>query len=375
MVCDTLIVVNLVTDLGLVSGAFDLEDRLRRGTLTTPLRLPDGTMLFVWQGRADAVELATWMPSFPDPPPFTRLAGSDVWVLILRLPATAMIEYRIGVGRHGRRAELIDPLNPATTTNPFGSNSVATGAAYELPAWAEPRADVVGGHLGEIRIRSRVWGERRHHGLYLPRAPVDSGGLPLVVVHDGDDFVNHSRLLTVIDNLVADDVIPPVAALLHRPQTRHREYADDPRHAEHIVDEVLSHVSERADIDPGRRLLVGSSLGAVAALSVGWRHPDQFSTQVLLSGSFAGKTTGDRPGDIFEPVVGLVERVDEDGRLADHRIYLSCGRYEGLIDLNRALVPRLRAVGASVRYEETWDGHQWASWRDRLGPALAYALR
>src|SRR3990170_3928418 len=62
--------VNLVTDLGVITAAHDLERRLDEGSLSTPIHLPDGTTMFVWRGRAEAAELRTWMPNFPAVPGF-----------------------------------------------------------------------------------------------------------------------------------------------------------------------------------------------------------------------------------------------------------------------------------------------------------------
>lgn len=364
---------NLLTDLGLISAAHDLTRRLDEGSVTTPVHLGDGSTMFVWQGRAEGVELRTWMPSFPPPPPFRRLAGADVWVLQIPLPRTAMIEYRIGIDRGDRRVDILDPLNPETTTNPFGANSLATGPDYVRPPWSHRDPEVAAGRVTEIRVHSGVWGERRHHLLYLPPHHDPTSLHPLVVVHDGADFVHHSSLDIVLDNLIAAGAIPPVVALLHHPRQRLSEYADDERHWRHVTEEVVPHVQRRVSLGT-RRVALGSSLGAVAALSVAWHAPDVFTGLGLLSGSFANRMTEDTPAEIFGPVANLVGAIDADRRLAGVPTYVSCGRYEGLIDLNRALVPRLRSVDMAVRYEETWEGHQWASWRDRLGPALIHLL-
>ena len=56
------------------------------------------------------------------------------------------------------------------------------------------------------------------------------------------------------------------------------------------------------------------------------------------------------------------------------RIYVSCGVYESLICENRGLVPVLEGAGMDVMFDESLDGHNWASWRDRLGVALPALL-
>ena len=363
--------VNPVTDLGVASGSFHLQSQIEAGTLTTPVALAGGSLLFVWRGRADAVHLSTWMPAFPPVPPFTRLGGSDLWVLELPLPDAAMIEYRLSVVRGSSNVEILDPFNPRTTTNPFGTNSVATGPSYREPAWANRHGETRAGRLVEGWVASKTWGERRRHSLYLPVDHEPATAVPLVLVHDGTDFWRHSSLGVVLDNLIADGSIPPVIALLHDPRMRHVEYGHDPRHGRHVMGELLPHVAARLAFTGV--VALGSSLGAVAALGLAWDHPDRVGGLGLLSGPFARRVDEHRPADVFASVVALVGSLD-DRRLAGVPTYVSAGRYEALVDLNRALVPRLRSIGVDVRYDETWEGHQWMSWRDRLGPALLHTL-
>src|SRR5690606_28728320 len=183
-------------------------------------------------------------------------------------------------------------------TNPFGVNSLATGPEYTRPAWSYPDEAAAPGSIGEIRVRSQAWGERRHHFLYLPPDHDPAQPHPLVVFHDGSDFVDHSLANVALDNLIATGQIPPVVALLHNPRHRLEEYANDPRHAVHVVDELIPHVSRRAAL-ADKTILVGSSLGAVAALSVAWLRREAVSGLGLLSGSFSAQVTEDRPAAIF----------------------------------------------------------------------------
>ena len=53
---------------------------------------------------------------------------------------------------------------------------------------------------------------------------------------------------------------------------------------------------------------------------------------------------------------------------------MTCGVFESLICENRGLVPVLESTGMDVTFDESLDGHNWASWRDRLGVALPALL-
>jgi enterochelin esterase family protein len=113
-------------------------------------------------------------------------------------------------------------------------------------------------------------------------------------------------------------------------------------------------------------------LGGVASLATLWHYREAVGRAGFISGSFAHRTDEEWPGFVFDPVVGFLAAMNGERKLAGCRIYQSVGRYEGLCDFNRRLQPILRAAGAEVHYRETWDGHHWGTWRDRLGEALSY---
>ena len=118
---------------------------------------------------------------------------------------------------------------------------------------------------------------------------------------------------------------------------------------------------------------MGASFGAVASLSTAWRYPGVFGHLLLQSGSFAFTDIGpSKRGPAFEPVVDFVNAFrDQPFRVAD-KVFLSCGVYESLIYENRSLVPILQSTGMDVRYVESFDGHNWENWRDRLREGLSF---
>jgi len=123
------------------------------------------------------------------------------------------------------------------------------------------------------------------------------------------------------------------------------------------------------------RCLLGSSFGAVAALSAAYRAPDVYGALVLMSGSFvftdiAGADHGGGP--VFDPVVRFVNRYRERPRRVADRLFVGCGVYEPLITANRSMVPRFESAGMAVRFLETRDGHSWENWRDSLRDALSW---
>jgi enterochelin esterase family protein len=303
------------------------------------------------------------------------MSEGDLWFLRVRLPSEARIEYRLAIQRDGREVEIDDPLNPPDAPNPFGVNSVAWGPGYRRPEWSLPDPAVLAGRMLEVRVRSTVYASRRHYDLYVP-AGHDTGGLPLLVVHDGSDYRRFAGLLTVLDNLIASGSVRPLTALLIDPANRLNEYAAHPGHAHHVVEEVLPHIRRRyqVGVSPAEICLMGASLGAVAALSTVWHYPETVGSVILQSGSFFHRPDGSRGSDVLAPVWNFLRDFEAEPHLEGVATYISAGRYEGVIDANRRLAQRIRASAPRVRYKETWDGHHWGSWRDRLSEALTWLL-
>jgi enterochelin esterase-like enzyme len=333
------------------------------------------TVTFAWRGQADDVRLRHWIYGLPSSQPLERVPGTDLWFLSIDLPHGSRVEYKFEV-YHGQRFQLLtDPLNPHVATDPMGINSVVHGDGYVEPEWAEPSETTRPGRLETVVLHSQSFGEPRPLQVYLPARFRPTRRYPLLVVHDGSDFVRYAGLKTVLDNLIHRLEIPPlIAALTDSPQ-RLTEYADSERHAHFLAAELVPALEARYPLARlhGARCLMGASFGAVASLSAAWRYPGVFGNLALLSGSFAFTDIGSHDrGPAFDPVVKFVNAFRaKPGRPADN-VYLACGIYESLIYYNRSIYPLLQSTGMRMRFTEVRDGHNWENWRDRLREGLSW---
>ena len=228
-----------------------------------------------------------------------------------------------------------------------------------------------------MSIESRAFAETREIGVYLPAGYADDRAYPLVILHDGKDFVDHADLIPALDNLIHQGEVPPFIAVLTQPGERNGEYTGDPRHADFLTGEVLPVVRERFPIrrGPENSVLMGSSLGAVASLATAFRHPGVYGALALMSGSFIfDRELLETRDPLFERIADLVDAVRADPARLPKRIFVGCGIYEGLIGQNRILARFLQEQGADVRFLETRDGHHWQNWRDQLQAALTWTL-
>ncbi|MEM6673744.1 MAG: alpha/beta hydrolase-fold protein [Planctomycetota bacterium] len=334
----------------------------------------DGRALFVYEGPADEVRLHHWIFGLESAQAFHR-THEDVWTLEHEVQECARVEYKLEVSLLGERRLVRDPLNDAVARDPFGMNSVVTGPGYVAPWWAlEDRAKRHGEVL-ERQLKSDVFGDVRPLSIYLPPRYRETRRYPLLVVHDGLDYLGYTNFKTVLDNLIDRHEIPAIVACFTQSPDRVHEYAADPKHAQFVAEELVPLMESEFSLEEGpeARALMGASFGAVASLHASLRYPGKFGRLLLQSGSFAFTDIGDHArGPLFDPVVEFVNGYRKRPAKPADRVFLSCGTYESLIVYNRSLLPMLQRTGAEATLVEAQDGHNWENWRDRLRTGLSW---
>ena len=258
-----------------------------------------GTCTFCYRGDADAVQLIHRVVGLPDRLPLRRIAHTDLWYLVLELPDTSRVEYQLEVTAGGDVQRINDPLNPHRSHSPVGSSSVCFARGYVTPDWTVPDPESRRGELIEMPIASRALRRESRCRVYLPARFRTTTRYPLLVVHDGSDFLQYAAAKTVLDNLIHRlDVAETVVAFTD-PGDRLIEYANSAAHARFITHELIPRLEAELPLigQPSGRCLLGSSFGAVASLSAAYRYPDAIGSLVLMSGSFVFTDIGDEHDD------------------------------------------------------------------------------
>jgi enterochelin esterase-like enzyme len=336
------------------------------------------TCTFLWRGDADAVRVVHWVVGLPSPLALHRIHDTDLWHAVTDLPEGSRVEYRIEVV-HGDHVDNVeDPRNPRIAHNPMGANSVVHATGYEVPDWIELDDEARRGELKHLTLHSAALGRSVGAKVYLPARFRPTARYPLLVVHDGTDYLTYAAGQTVLDNLIHRLDVAELVAVFLDPGDRLVEYANDERHARFVAEELIPELEGALPLvgQPYGRCLMGSSFGAIAAFSTAVRYPDRFGSLLLESGSFAFTDIGTDHGGgpVFDPVVDFVNGYREDPSRVVDRMYVTCGTYEPMIVGNRAMVPVLRSTGTEVRYVEARDGHNWENWRDRLRDGLSWVF-
>jgi len=190
---------------------------------------------FVWTGEADAVRLRHFIYGLPTSQAFERVPGTDLWHLTLTLPHGSRIEYKIELERAGETQWIEDPRNPLRARDPFGANSVVHAHGYAVPEWTRPDPEARQGAVTAHSLASRALGRDSRFDVYLPARFRPTRRYPLLVVHDGSDYLRYAAASTVLDNLIHRlDVAETVVAFV-RPGDRLTEYANSAAHARYLA--------------------------------------------------------------------------------------------------------------------------------------------
>ncbi|MCK0113451.1 alpha/beta hydrolase-fold protein [Ornithinimicrobium sp. F0845] len=331
---------------------------------------------FLYRGQADEVHLLHRIVNQPQRVPLRRIEGTDLWYVIVELPYGSRVEYQLELSNNGHTVRGNDPLNPQIAHSPVGSSSVCQAFGYQTPEWTQHDPDARPGELHDLTLPSKALRRETHNRIYLPARFRTSSAYPLLIVHDGDDYLNYSAMKTVLDNVIHDLDMAETIVVFSNPGDRMREYPNYAPHARHLVAELIPHLEEHYPVmrRPEGRALMGASFGAVASMSVAYRNPTMFGSLLLQSGSFVFTDIGDDHGGgpAFDPVVKFMNRYRARPRKVADRLFVSCGVYEPLIVPNRSMVPVWESTGSTVRYVEARDGHSWENWRDRLRDGLSW---
>lgn len=332
-----------------------------------------GKVTFVYRGVADEVILRRWISGHSTAQPLERLGATDLWALTMTLPDNSRFEYKFEVIHRGIRQLVLDELNGVLAHDPFGANSVCQGYGYERPDWSLPDPDSRPGTLDTIRVSSGAFAEPREVQVYVPARFRKTRSYPMLIVHDGVDFLRFAEIQTVLDNLIHRLEIPAMLVALTHSPNRMAEYTASEQHATFVGKELPAAMEKAFPLqqDPAARGLMGASLGAVASLHAAARFPEFFGRLLLLSGTYAFTDLGHhKKGPALDPVVNFINSYREKPFRLAERIYMSCGIYESLIYENRTLLPVLQSQGMKVTFEEARDAHNWENWRDRLRAGL-----
>lgn len=323
---------------------------------------------FFWHGAA-APRLMGDFCDWENNPVGMQRAGKNHWIYRLQLPVDAYMEYAFLDGEN----RLVDPFNLRRTPNGVGKYNnyfyMPEGKPTELTAGSR-RKQVVKGTISQhvVPCLGMVTGKQRTVYLYQP---ADPGPHPLVVVWDGKDYLQRARLPVMLDNLIAQQRIQPVALAMVQNGGRARwiEYNVSESTLIFLVTQVLPLAEKHLHLtnlqqSPGAYAVLGASMGGLMAMYAGLRLPHIFGRVLSQSGAFM----------LHDAWRDLIMELPRAFGTQGQKIWMDVGLYDfpSLLTGNRVLHQLLRENGYEVKYREYPAGHNYPAWRDDIWRGLEF---
>jgi enterochelin esterase family protein len=300
------------------------------------------------------------------------------WRLVLDRPRVWRMEYMLELHHAGGGVEtILDPANPVQVKGVFGDHSVVEFPDYVRPWWlAAPRLP----GTDWITLEAPGRGGLRHGlevAIWSPADAAPTDPLPLLLAHDGPEMAELADVTGYVAASIAAERIPQCRLALLAPGNRNARYSASPGYARTLTRSAIPAIRAAVAVR-GKPVLMGASLGGLAALHAEWRYPGTFAGLFIQSGSFF-HVRYDADGAGFSRFWRITSFVTEVMQAAPTRfpipITMTCGAIEGNVDNNRLLADAIEQQGFPIRFVEVPDVHNYTAWRDAFDPYLTPLLQ
>ena len=384
------------------TDAFWREVASQGTPLVEPWSERERLVTFLWRGAEHSVRL------FGSPSgnheSLQRLVvngrNTDVWWASFVMPSDVRLSYGlapdvpviVGSAMEQRRSILA-----TLQRDPFNARSWGAGApgaepvdryqgrsVLQLPdappqPWLAKRAGVSRGHLQRHWLASPTLGNSRDIWLYQPAgwAAAATDKRALLVLFDAHAYLRDVPTPQIVDNLIADGLIPNTAVVLvanASSELRGQELPPNPQFARFMGQELMPWLAQQGiSVPAARTVIAGSSYGGLAASYVALQQPEYFGNVLSLSGSYWWAPKAEAPN--------AMARWWSAAPQLPVRFYLDAGLYEsarggqaGILETNRELGDVLRSKGYRVTQREHSTGHDYVHWQGSLACGLIALL-
>jgi enterochelin esterase family protein len=318
---------------------------------------------FLYRGSASSVAVAGdftgWTPnSF-----MTKLDSTNLWFREAVFETDARLDYKFVINGNNW---ILDPRNPNTISGGFGPNSELAMTEYVQPWEINANPAIPHGSIETITVSSTVLGNSRQVKIYLPPnyPTASSDSFPMILFHDGLEYLSLANTKNIFDNLIAEQRIMPTIGVFVPPVNRNEEYGFSQRlqYESFIIDELMPILtsSYRIKSNPNARAMTGPSLGGLITTQICYNHPNVFGLAAPYSPSYWANNRV-----VFNSVV--------NGPVKPVRFYIDWGTYEqSIMQDARLMRDYLDNAGYQLIWSEWHEGHSWGSWRAHLDNALEF---
>ncbi len=323
----------------------------------------DTVALFMYKGNVSSVHIPGDANGWDaDAYPMQKIANTNVWYRLLSFESDARLDYKFVLSGSNW---ILDPRNSQRVSGGFGPNSELRMPEYIFPDEILAREDVPKGVIDSFSFSSSVLNNSRTIRVYVPANYNSDASYPMMLFHDGSEFISLANAQNVFDNLIHDHRINPTIGVFVPPVDRSNEYAweDTDKFEDFIVTELMPFLEDNYAIssDAAERGMIGPSYAALITAQIVYNNPEVFGNAALLSTAFWANNQS-----VYNQIV--------DGPKVELKWYIDWGTYEGSGVTNYS--PPFTAMLAEKEYSfksNIWhDGHSWGNWRAHIDEALEF---
>jgi enterochelin esterase-like enzyme len=350
-----------------------------------PIFENDSTVVLLYKGEVDTVVLLGDMGDWTNKIYMNRIESTDLFFHRGNYEPDSRMEYWLILNDKDDRFS-IDSLNQYIVRNGLGEFSELAMPQYvRHPLFNSYIHGEKGNfeNLIEKSIPSKYMNYDHTVHIYLPPGYDSSNQkYPVVYFQDGKDYIEFAVAHHIIENLIKENKIAPVIAVLvtppnlHQPKIPNRstEYGMNDDYVSFFVKELVPTIDQkfRTINSPDNRLVVGDSYGGLISLYIGFTNPKIFGKIYSQSGYHSFNK---------DSLIKLINNSD----LKPINIYLDVGTYEHSVGANflpegerdflagnRRMKKVLEKKRYDFKYAEYHEGHTWGNWRRHLIDALMY---
>jgi enterochelin esterase family protein len=241
---------------------------------------------------------------------------------------------------------------------------------YKLHPETIARQDVAKGTLSEPEIIvSLKLGYSVSFQVYTPAGYEKMKQLPVVYVTDGHEYASDDmgKMITVLDNTIADGTIKPVIAVFIDPRDietkenrRMTEFSLNEAFAGFIAEELVPLIDARFRTAPSPkfRAIMGTSLGGLNAAWIGYKFPHVFGNLAIHSPAFWFRDA-------------ILDYYKQSERLP-LTIYMATGTVNDAQEHTRLMREILLQKGYTLEYQEYHESHSWGLWSGLIDDPLRF---
>ncbi|MCB2154710.1 hypothetical protein KQI84_07460 [bacterium] len=360
------------------------DEATTMSTLRITAEVPEGLGPVFLAGSLKV--LGPWNPRF-----FEMTGKGTQREAVLEVPTGTQVEFKFTLGDWGQEAldeqgnippncvVVVDGDTDFEIEIPeFGSN--------EQPQPPEPLASEIPGKLMYwLNMESKYLKPDRHVAIWLPPSyeTEPERRYPVLYMHDGQNVFEPRTSTAGVDwgadekiaQLAGEGIMPEMIVVAsfctYDRMNEYSPYALGPLYAKFMVEELKPRVDAEFRTLPDREhtAVMGSSMGGLISLYIGWKHSDTFSAAGCLSTHYPWEN-------------GLIiQEIQESGYYpTDVKLYFDYGT-EGIDSEYAAYQAKMTALLESWGWTQPEDfmvyvaegaNHSEADWRARLQIPLTY---